>query len=110
MVPFPEVMTHNYDPERGPFRNLCELPVPEAESVLDEIRAAGNRRIKANYLRRRLEVEDWLLRESRKKERRRTRGFSLDEVGTSSESYAIAGGSAWIWFSACRGARNGLPL
>ena len=67
MASFPKVMTHNYDPERGAFRNLCELPAPEAESLLQEIRATGNRRIKADYLPRRLEVEDWLLRESRKK-------------------------------------------
>ena len=67
MALFPKVMTHNYDPARGAFRNLCALPEAEAERLLDEIRATGKRRIKANYLRRRLEVEDWLLRESRKK-------------------------------------------
>ena len=67
MAPIPQVLTHNYDPERGPFRNICKLPPPEAESVLDEIRAAGHRRIKADYLERRLAVEDWLIRESRRK-------------------------------------------
>ena len=58
---------HNYDPDRGAFRNICELPPPEAESVLNDIRATGKRRIRANYLQRRLDVEDWLIRESRKK-------------------------------------------
>lgn len=67
MNSFPMVMTHNYDPERGAFRNICNLPEPEAESVLDKIRATGKRRIKANYLRRRMAVEDWLICESRKK-------------------------------------------
>jgi len=67
MITIPEVMTHNYDPDRGAFQNLCELPVPDAESILDEIRATGKRTIKADYLQRRLAVEDWLLHERRRK-------------------------------------------
>jgi hypothetical protein len=67
MNPIPQVITHNYHPERGPFRNICHLPPPEAESVLDEIRAAGHRRIKADYLERRLAAEEWLIRESRRR-------------------------------------------
>jgi hypothetical protein len=67
MNPIPQVITHNYHPELGPFRNICHLPPPEAESVLDKIRATGERRIKADYLARRLTVEEWLTRESRKK-------------------------------------------
>ena len=63
----PEVVTHNYDPARGPFRNLCALPQVEAERILDEIRASGTRRIKAGYLRRRHAVEDWLISERRRK-------------------------------------------
>ena len=63
----PEVVTHNYDPERGPFRNLCDLPEAEAERILDEIRAGGTRRIKTDYLRRRHAVEDWLRSERRRK-------------------------------------------
>ncbi|MEM1050108.1 MAG: hypothetical protein AAGL24_28385 [Pseudomonadota bacterium] len=35
--------------------------------MLDEIAATGRRRIKPNYLRRRLAVEDWLIREKSKK-------------------------------------------
>jgi hypothetical protein len=67
MIQFPEVMTHNYDPDRGAFRNICELPNAEAESILNDIRAAGKRRIRANYLQRRLAVEDWLMSESKKR-------------------------------------------
>ena len=63
----PDVVTHNFDPARGPFRNLCALPDAEAERVLDEIRASGTRRIKADYLRRRRAVEDWLRAERRRK-------------------------------------------
>ena len=63
----PEVVTHNYDPARGLFRNLCALPAAEAERILDEIRVGGTRRIKANYLRRRHAVEDWLISERRRK-------------------------------------------
>lgn len=67
MIPIPKVITHNYDPDRGPFRNLCELPPPEAEAVLDDIRAMGKRRIRTNYLTKRLTVEDWLIREGQNK-------------------------------------------
>ena len=63
----PGVITHNYDPDYGPFRNLCALPPSRAEALLDEIRDSGKRRIKANYLRRRVTVEAWLMRESRRK-------------------------------------------
>lgn len=66
MAALPEVVTHTFDPGRGPFRNVCELPEVEAEAVLDEMRAAG-RRIKADYLRRRLDAEDWLIGERRRK-------------------------------------------
>ena len=67
MIGFPTVLTHNYDPARGPFRNICALPDAQAEEILDEIRAAGRRRIKADYLRRRRAVEDWLISESKRK-------------------------------------------
>lgn len=67
MIPFPDVVTHNYDPDRGAFRNVCELPEAEAETILDQIRATGQRRIESNYLQRRLAVEGWLISESRKK-------------------------------------------
>lgn len=67
MVPIPRVITHNYDPLRGAFRNICALPETDAQAVLDDIRATGKRRIKANYLERRLAAEDWLIRERRRK-------------------------------------------
>lgn len=63
----PEFLTHNYDPGRGPFRNVCTLSVPEAQRVLDEIRDSGKRRIKSNYLKRRLDTEHWLLIERTRK-------------------------------------------
>ncbi len=59
----PTVITHNYDPHFGAFRNICTLPDSEAEAFLDRIRANGHRTIKPNYLRRRRQVEDWLISE-----------------------------------------------
>ena len=67
MTAFPTVITHNFHSERGAFKNICSLPRPEAEVILDEIRATGTRNIKANYLTRRHAVESWLIRESKKK-------------------------------------------
>ncbi|ESY10540.1 hypothetical protein NKI46_09045 [Mesorhizobium sp. M0615] len=66
MESFPEVITHNYDPRRGPCRNVCELSEEQAERVLDEIRASGLRAIKPNYLERRRLTEEWLIRERRR--------------------------------------------
>lgn len=63
----PDVLTHNYDPARGAGRNICHLPIPEAERILEEIRVASGRRLKANYLSRRLAVEKWLIAERRSK-------------------------------------------
>ncbi len=63
----PDVITHNYDPARGPFRNLCCLPDNEAEAVLASIRASGRRAIKPNYLIRRRRTEAWLLAERTRK-------------------------------------------
>jgi len=59
----PEIITHNYDPDRGAFRNLCSLPEAEAEKILREIGASGKRRIKPSYLKRRFATERWLLAE-----------------------------------------------
>jgi hypothetical protein len=63
MAGFPEVITHNYDPAGVLFGNLCDLPLHEAEAVLQRIRRSGKRSIKENYLRRRLETEAWLIAE-----------------------------------------------
>ncbi len=67
MDSFPTVITHNFDPARGAFRNICTLPETDVERVLDEIRASGTRRIKANYQRRRRATEDWLMAERHRK-------------------------------------------
>ncbi|GAB4065624.1 hypothetical protein KHC28_21610 [Ancylobacter sonchi] len=67
MTSIPAVITHNFDPARGAGRNLCDLPPVEAERVLDEIRASCARSIRANYLARRLAVEEWLIAERRRK-------------------------------------------
>ncbi len=63
----PELITHNYDPRRGIARNLCDLSRHDAERVLEEIRSSGTRTIKANYLERRLRVEEWLMEERTRK-------------------------------------------
>jgi len=67
MTLLPEVITHNYDPARGPCRNICALPDVEAERILDDIRASGLRNLKPDYLQRRRSTEDWLIRERRRK-------------------------------------------
>ena len=67
MNELPGVVTHNYHPERGPFRNICELPRSEADRVLREIAASGARTIKPNYLERRLATEEWLQFEKQRK-------------------------------------------
>jgi hypothetical protein len=63
----PKIITHNYDPARGAFRNICDLPEAEAERILYEIRASGKRRVRANYLVRRRATEAWLLTERTRK-------------------------------------------
>lgn len=67
MVLVPGVITHNYDPSRGIGKNICNLPVDQAELVLEDIRASGTRKIKPNYLERRIVVESWLIAERHKK-------------------------------------------
>ncbi|CAN7165327.1 hypothetical protein LJR009_000215 [Bosea sp. LjRoot9] len=63
----PDVITHNYDPDRGRFQNLCNLPDDEAEGILAAINASGRRAIKSNYLTRRRQTESWLLSERTRK-------------------------------------------
>lgn len=67
MQPFPEVITHNYDPSRGVGQNICDLPEVDAKRILHEMNLPGHRRIKSDYLNRRLEVERWLIAKRRKK-------------------------------------------
>lgn len=63
----PDVITHNYDPDRGRFRNLCNLMDSEAEEVLAAINASGRRTVKPSYLIRRRRTEAWLLSERTRK-------------------------------------------
>jgi hypothetical protein len=37
----PDFLTHYYEFSKGPFRNLSFLAVEQAESILQELRAAG---------------------------------------------------------------------
>jgi len=62
----PDIVTHNYDPQRGAFRNVCDLPRAKADRILDEIRQSGQVDLKSNYLERRLRTERWL-RETRQR-------------------------------------------
>jgi hypothetical protein len=64
---FPAVVTHNYDPRRGAFRNICDLPGAEAQAILTQIRSSGQRKLKDNYLHRRLATEAWLIAERAKR-------------------------------------------
>jgi hypothetical protein len=66
----PAVVTHLYDPQRGPFRNICDLCDEEAERLLDEIRNAGRPSLKPDYLTRRRKTEAWLLAERCRKQGR----------------------------------------
>ena len=59
MSRLPEIVTHTFHPDRGPFRNLCALPDVQAERVLGEMRAVG-RCLHPNYLTRRRATESWL--------------------------------------------------
>jgi hypothetical protein len=44
MLTPPDFLSHYYEATDGPFRNLSNLPMPEAEAVLDQIREAGCQR------------------------------------------------------------------
>lgn len=59
----PEKVTHNFDPDGAFLANLCDLPINQAEKILECRAKAGGRAVKANYLRRRLETEGWLIGE-----------------------------------------------
>lgn len=63
MRAIPDIITHNFDPDRGAFQNLCALSDAEAQRLLDSISTSGSRKIKPSYLRRRRETEQWLLAE-----------------------------------------------
>jgi hypothetical protein len=63
----PAVITRNYHPERGAFRNVCCLPPDDAQRVISLIRAEGVSFQKADYLSRRMRTEDWLIAERTRK-------------------------------------------
>jgi len=67
MGSLPDVVTHNYDPAHGPFGNLCALASEEAARILDAVCASGTRRLKPDYLERRLATERWLYEEATRK-------------------------------------------
>jgi hypothetical protein len=58
----PDFLCHYYEASDGPFRNLSDLPVAEAEAVLEQIRQGGERRFagqrKSDYLAIRRSLEE----------------------------------------------------
>jgi hypothetical protein len=59
--PMPDFLCHYYEAADGPFRNLSDLPPPEAEAILDAIRQAGEifaSRRAADYLTIRRDLEE----------------------------------------------------
>jgi len=61
------VITHNFHPDRGAFRNVCSLPREDAERIIASIRAGGHSYRKLDYLARRLCTEAWLIAERTRK-------------------------------------------
>jgi len=59
----PAVITHNFHPDRGAFRNVCNLAIEDAERIIASIRLGGHAYLKENYLQRRLLTESWLIAE-----------------------------------------------
>jgi hypothetical protein len=59
----PDVVTHNYHPDGLFLANICDHPTDEAQKILQHHRDSGRGTLKANYLRRRLETEAWLIAE-----------------------------------------------
>lgn len=60
MARMPEVVTHRYNPEIGPYQNICSLPDSEASAIIDRLRSKYCSTLKANYLVRRRSAEQWL--------------------------------------------------
>lgn len=44
MISIPDFLCHYYEAADGPFRNLSDLPVQEAEMVLERIRCFASQR------------------------------------------------------------------
>jgi len=62
----PSCATHNYDPDGAFLSNICNLPLLQAEAVLQRIRRSGLRKIRSNYLEKRHRTEEWLISGRRK--------------------------------------------
>jgi hypothetical protein len=60
MARMPEVVTHRYNPQVGPYRNICSLPDSEASTIIEGLRGEYRPTLKANYLARRRSAEQWL--------------------------------------------------
>ncbi len=67
MERLPDLITHTFDPARRACQNICTLGKADAENILQDIRASGQRSIKPDYLRRRMLTEDRLIAERQKK-------------------------------------------
>ncbi|TXJ09191.1 MAG: hypothetical protein E6Q28_15930 [Afipia sp.] len=63
----PAVVTHNFHPDRGAFRNVCSLPAEDAGRIIASIRLGGHAYLREDYLRRRMQAEKWLIAECRRK-------------------------------------------
>ena len=50
MPTVPDFLSHYYEAADGPFRNLSDLPLPEAEAVLDQIRQGDSQRFASHRL------------------------------------------------------------
>jgi hypothetical protein len=62
MQTVPDFLSHYYEASDGPFQNLSDLPLTEAEEILERIRQGGERRFAsqraADYLSMRRELEE----------------------------------------------------
>jgi len=60
----PDFLSHYYEATDGPFRNLSDLPLAEAEVILQQIRQGGDLRFasqrKSDYLAVRRNLEDFV--------------------------------------------------
>ncbi len=60
-ISLPDFLSHYYEAAHGPFRNLSDLPLAEAEAIMARIRQAGQvfaSRRAADYLTIRRDLED----------------------------------------------------
>jgi len=91
----PDFLSHYYEAQQGPFRNLSHLPHDEAEGLLARIRQSGmtfaSRRM-GDYLEIRRDLED------------RVRGLFIEKGGKprlARPHYMILGSCAWVtsWYT-----------